>query len=152
MGLLSAIAIAAVGLLGGAPASAPSGAEADASKRQRGTKVTVVNSNFGRVIADGRGEAVYLFDKDKRGKSRCYGTCARAWPPLLTKGKPRAGKGVKQKWLGTTKRRNGKRQVTYRGQPLYYYVDDRPGLILCQNVREFGGLWLVVKPNGRPVS
>ena len=39
--------------------------------------------------------------------------------------------------------------MTYRGRPLYYYVGDRkPGQILCQNVREFGGLWLIVRPSG----
>lgn len=151
MGMLSILAIAAVGLLGGgAPSEA--GEEASASKRQRGTKLTVVSSQFGRVVADGRGEALYLFTKDRRRRSRCYGNCARAWPPLLTKGKPRAGKGIKKRLLGTTRRANGKLQVTYRGRPLYYYVDDAPGLILCQDVREFGGLWLVVKPNGKPVK
>jgi len=47
------------------------------------------------------------------------------------------------------RRSNGTRQVTYDGRPLYYYVRDRePGQILCQNVREFGGLWLVVRPTG----
>jgi hypothetical protein len=40
--------------------------------------------------------------------------------------------------------------VTYAGQPLYYYVHDAPGEILCHDVAEFGGLWLVVRPNGRP--
>lgn len=150
MGLLPILAIAAVGLLGGG-AEADSGAEASAAKRQRGVKLTVVDSSYGPVVADARGEALYLFSKDRRRRSRCYGTCARAWPPLLTKGRPRAGKGIRAKLLGTTKRRNGKLQVTYRGRPLYHYVDDSPGVILCQDVREFGGLWLVVKPNGRPV-
>jgi len=151
MGMLSVIAIAAVGLLGGGAAAPDSEGEASASKRQRGVKLTVVDSQFGRVVANGRGEALYLFTKDRRRRSRCYGNCARAWPPFLTKGKPRAGKGIRARLLGTVKRRNGKRQVTYRGRPLYYYVDDAPGRILCQDVREFGGLWLVVKPNGRPV-
>ena len=42
--------------------------------------------------------------------------------------------------------------LTYNGWPLYYYVDEnRPGLILCQNVNEFGGLWLVVRPSGKVV-
>ncbi len=50
--------------------------------------------------------------------------------------------------LGTLRRRNGRRQVTYNGWPLYYYVGDGPGEVSCQNVREFGGLWLVVRPNG----
>jgi len=151
MGMLSVIAIAAVGLLGGGATAPDSEGEASASKRQRGVKLTVVDSQFGRVVANGRGEALYLFTKDRRRRSRCFGNCARAWPPFLTKGKPRAGKGIRARLLGTVKRRNGKRQVTYRGRPLYYYVDDAPGRILCQDVREFGGLWLVVKPNGRPV-
>jgi len=151
MGLLSILVIAAVGALGGAGAGAEGEAEAGASKRKRGTKVTAISSSYGRVVADRRGEALYLFGKDKRGRSRCYGACARAWPPLLTKGRPRAGKGIAQRLLGTTRRRGGKRQVTYRGRPLYYYVHDAPGRILCQNVREFGGLWLLVEPSGRAV-
>lgn len=42
--------------------------------------------------------------------------------------------------------------MTYAGHPLYYYVDDSPGVILRQDVSEFGGLWLVVKPGGAPVT
>lgn len=124
---------------------------ADAAMKPKGTVVKVVSSEYGPVIADRKGEAFYLFDKENSKKSECYGDCATAWPPLLTKGAPRAGKGAKQKLLGTTKRRNGKLQVTYAGHPLYYYKDDSPGNILCQNVDEFGGLWLVVKPSGQPV-
>jgi predicted lipoprotein with Yx(FWY)xxD motif len=126
--------------------------KAEASKRRKGARVKVVDSQYGRVIANGRGEAFYLFDKEKTKKSQCYGACARAWPPVLTRGRPQAGSGAKQRLLGTTRRRNGKLQVTYAGQPLYYYVDDSPGTILCHDVAEFGGLWLVVKPNGRAAS
>jgi predicted lipoprotein with Yx(FWY)xxD motif len=133
----------------GAPES---GSETASSSATRGKKVKAVGSSYGKVIADGRGEAFYLFGADRGGKSRCYGACARAWPPVLTKGRPRAGPGVKARLLGTTRRSNGKLQVTYKNHPLYYYVDDSPGRILCQNVSEFGGLWLVVKPSGNPVS
>jgi predicted lipoprotein with Yx(FWY)xxD motif len=135
-----------------ATASEATGSAQRRQKRAAGKKVKAVGSQFGRVIADGRGEAFYLFGKERGSASQCYGACARAWPPVLTKGRPRAGKGVKAGLLGTTRRKNGKLQVTYRGHPLYYYVDDRPGLILCQNVAEFGGLWLVVKPDGNPVT
>jgi predicted lipoprotein with Yx(FWY)xxD motif len=121
-------------------------------KSKQGKFVKAVGSEFGRVVADGRGEAFYLFDKESSKRSQCYGACARAWPPVLTKARPRAGKGVNQRLLGVTRRKNGKFQVTYRNHPLYYYVDDSPGTILCQNVAEFGGLWLVVKPNGTPVT
>jgi hypothetical protein len=42
--------------------------------------------------------------------------------------------------------------VTYGGRPLSYYVGDRsPGQILCQNVREYGDLWLLMRANGRLV-
>jgi predicted lipoprotein with Yx(FWY)xxD motif len=125
--------------------------EAATSAKPKGKVVKVVGSQFGRVIADGKGEAYYLFDKEQTRKPECYGECAAVWPPVLTRGKPQAGKGVKAAKLGTSRRRNGKLQVTYAGQPLYYYVDDAPGTILCQNVDEFGGLWLVVKPSGAPV-
>lgn len=122
-----------------------------AAKKRTGRLVKVVDSQFGRVLADAKGEAFYLFDKERRGMSKCYGACAEAWPPVLTKDRPRAGRGVTRSKLGTTRRRNGARQVTYAGHPLYYYVQDSPGTILCQNVDEFGGLWLVVKPSGKPV-
>lgn len=122
--------------------------EAEASMAAKGTLVKVVSSDYGRVIADGKGEAFYLFDKEGSKKPLCYGACASVWPPVLTKGKPVAGSGAKQSLLGTTKRANGKFQVTYAGHPLYYYVDDSPGTILCHDVAEFGGLWLVIKPNG----
>jgi predicted lipoprotein with Yx(FWY)xxD motif len=125
---------------------------ATASAPAKGAKVTVVDSDYGRVIANGKGEAFYLFDKEDTKKAECYGACASVWPPVLTKGKPRAGNGVKAGLLGTTKRANGKLQVTYAGHPLYYYVDDAPGTILCHDVDEFGGLWLVVKPNGQAAS
>ena len=125
--------------------------KSDAMKKS-GTRLKVVDSEFGTVVANGRGEALYLFDREQRGKSECYGACARAWPPVLTKGKPRAFAGADASLLGTTKRRNGKLQVTYAGQPLYYYVGDSPGTILCHDVDEFGGTWLVVQPNGSPAA
>jgi predicted lipoprotein with Yx(FWY)xxD motif len=124
----------------------------DAMAAKRGATVKVVNSQYGRVIADKRGEALYLFDKETSKRSRCYRACAVAWPPLLTTAKPRAGKGADATQLGTTRRRNGKLQVTYNGHPLYYYKDDEPGRILCHNVDEFGGAWLVVNPRGEAVS
>jgi predicted lipoprotein with Yx(FWY)xxD motif len=141
-----------------APAPAPQAAVASTpaaaapAPRARGKRVEVVDSQFGRILGDGRGQAFYVFDKERAGRSECYGDCARAWPPVLTRGRPRAGDGVRARRLGTVRRRGGKRQVTYRGRPLYYYVDDAPGRVLCHDVLEFGGLWLVVRPDGTPVD
>jgi predicted lipoprotein with Yx(FWY)xxD motif len=152
----SLLALVGIGLAApfavGCGDEAANGAESDSASTsaRRGARVKVVRSDFGRVLADRRGEAFYLFTRESGRRPQCYGACARAWPPVLTRGRPVAVGGAKQRLLGTTKRRNGKRQVTYAGHPLYYYVEDAPGRILCHDVVEFGGRWLVVKPNGRP--
>jgi predicted lipoprotein with Yx(FWY)xxD motif len=114
--------------------------------------LTVRSSTYGKVLFDGRGYVLYAFTRDRKGRSACYGECARAWPVYLAKSSLRAGAGVKKARLGTTKRRNGRRQITYAGRPLYYYVGDRrPGQITCQNVVEYGGTWLVVRASGKLV-
>ncbi len=133
-----------------AAAAAAEPTTSEAPPPRRGPLVKLRDSEYGRVLFSGKDQAVYLFTEDDRRRSRCYGDCAKAWPPFYSKGRPRAGRGVKQSLLGTTKRRDGRRQVTYGGHPLYFY-DEPPRQILCQNVVEFGGTWLVVNPAGKPV-
>lgn len=117
-----------------------------------GATVKVKRTSYGRILVDSRGFALYLFTRDPKGKSRCYDACAEAWPPLVVTGDPSGGSGAKDSLVSTTKRKGGASQVTYAGRPLYYYVGDRsPGQVLCQDVFEFGGTWLVVKPDGTPV-
>jgi predicted lipoprotein with Yx(FWY)xxD motif len=94
-------------------------------------------------------QAVYVFERDRRGRSRCYGRCARAWPPVLTRGRPVPGRRVRASLLGTTRRHSGRRQVTYAGKPLYYYANEGPGEVLCHDVNLNGGFWWVVDRNGR---
>ena len=123
---------------------------ADASDR---SVLTTGKSSYGRVLFDGRGFALYAFTHDTKGKSTCAGACAKAWPPYLVKNAAKAGAGTRARLLGTTRRSDGSLQVTYKGQPLYYYVGDRSaGQILCQNVTEFGGVWRVIRPTGRLVG
>ena len=114
------------------------------------TTLTARSSRYGSILFDGRGRALYAFTRDRRGgSSRCYGACAKAWPVYFASRRILAGKGVKRSLIGTIRRRDGRRQITYNGRPLYYYVGDRsPGQVLCQNVAEFGGTWLVVRPSG----
>jgi len=114
-----------------------------------GTRIVLRDSEFGTMLFGPDRQAIYIFERDRPGESRCYGECARAWPPVYTRGKPRAGRGVRAGLLGTTRRRNGRRQVTYRGQPLYYYAHEGPGEVRCHNIDLNGGLWWVVGPNGR---
>lgn len=153
------LALSACGSSGGDPttrANPTSTVSRDARSRLAvprplGRVITVRTSRYGSILTDRRDRTIYLFTRDRSATSSCYGRCAAAWPPVLTRGVPvPAGRlaGV----LGTTSRYNGTRQVTYDGHPLYYYVGDTtPGAILCQNVNEFGGTWLVVSPSGKPV-
>jgi predicted lipoprotein with Yx(FWY)xxD motif len=142
--LIIAVTLAVVGLASVA-AAAPSATDAADAR----ATLTVRSSDYGRILFDGRGQALYAFTADSRNRSNCSGSCATAWPPYIVSGMLRAGNGVDGSLLRTIRRADGRRQVTYNGWPLYYYVGDNgPGVVRCQNVREFGGLWLVVRPGG----
>jgi predicted lipoprotein with Yx(FWY)xxD motif len=114
-----------------------------------GTKITVRGSQFGSMLWGPGRQAIYIFQRDRRNLSRCYGRCAELWPPVYTTGKPVAGPGVRKSLLGTTRRRDGRRQVTYAGKPLYYYAHESAGQVRCHNVNLNGGLWWVIGPNGK---
>jgi predicted lipoprotein with Yx(FWY)xxD motif len=129
---------------------ADASAESQAAPRRRGPVVKLRASQFGRVLFSGNDRALYLFTRDGRRKSRCYGDCAAAWPPFYARGKPRAASGVDASLLGTVKRRDGRRQVTYKGQPLYFYVHDPKRQVLCNDVVEFGGTWFALDAAGEP--
>ena len=114
-----------------------------------GTEIVLGDSRFGTMLFDTRKQAIYIFEKDSDGETVCYDECAEAWPPVYTDGEPVAGKGVKASLLGTIERKDGKRQVTYAGKPLYFYAHEGPGEVLCHNVNLNGGLWWVVAPDGK---
>jgi predicted lipoprotein with Yx(FWY)xxD motif len=118
----------------------------------RGAKVQIAKTRLGRILVDSRGITLYDFVADKGRTSVCYGACAALWPPLLTHGKPVAGRGVRAALLGTTKRKDGKLEVTYGGHPLYYFVSDRkPGQTTGQGLDQFGGPWWALSPAGREI-
>src|SRR5437660_12370834 len=86
--------------------------------------VSVRSSAYGPILFDGRGKALYVFTKDKQGRSLCSGACAVAWPPFVVRGPVAAGPGAKAGLLGTIRRADGSRQAAYAGRPLYFYVGD----------------------------
>jgi predicted lipoprotein with Yx(FWY)xxD motif len=117
-----------------------------------GTKLAVGKTRLGRILVDSKGITLYDFPPDKGTTSVCYGACAALWPPLLTHNKPIAGPGVRASLLGTTKRKDGKLEVTYNGHPLYYWVGDhKPGQATGQGLNQFGGPWWVLSPAGREI-
>src|SRR6266566_7878499 len=144
--LLTAVAASAL-VASTAAASALAGNAASS-----GARVAIGKSPLGRILVDGKGITLYDFVKDKGTTSVCYGACAALWPPLLTTGKPVAGPGVRASLLGTTRRKDGKLEVTYNGHPLYYFVSDRkPGQTTGQGLNQFGAPWWVLSPAGKEI-
>lgn len=147
LALVVTVAVLSAVALGGATASAA--ADPQVTDATRRATLTVRSTQYGRILFDGSGRVLYGFTRDRRGgPSTCYGACVTAWPVYFAKGGMTAGAGVKKSLMGTTRRRDGRLQITYNGRPLYYYVDDGVGEVKCQNVDEFGGLWLVARPDG----
>jgi predicted lipoprotein with Yx(FWY)xxD motif len=116
---------------------------------RRGATITLQDSDFGPMLFDSKNQAIYVFERDGRDESVCYGGCAEAWPPVFTNGPPQARAGVREALLGTSKRRDGRAQVTYAGRPLYFYAHEDPGVVLCHNVNLNGGYWWAIGADGR---
>jgi predicted lipoprotein with Yx(FWY)xxD motif len=147
-----AVALAAAGVAAAAAVTHQSSHSLTASQATAG-RVTLHKTKLGKVLATSSGRTLYLFMVDKLGRSKCYGQCAGYWPPLMKKGKVTAGAGVKAGLLGTTKRKNGKLQVTYKRHPLYLFkLDTGAGQLKGQRQNFFGGRWFVVSAAGKAIK
>lgn len=139
-----AVALASLGI---------AAAGGSAAKRHAQLTLEVRTTALGKILVNSKGRTLYLFEKDKGTKSECSGACAKNWPPLRTSGKPTVGHDLSASKVGTTKRSDGKRQVTYKGHPLYTFVKDtKPGDTKGQNLDAFGAQWSVLSPAGSKVD
>jgi predicted lipoprotein with Yx(FWY)xxD motif len=109
-----------------------------------GTKST----KLGTVLVNSQGKTLYWFAIDTSTASKCTGTCAHYWPPVL--GKPTAMSGTSlPKALGSITRSGGQVQATYDGHPLYTYIGDSgPGATGGNGLTLSGGLWWAMTPTG----
>jgi len=107
---------------------------------------------YGQILVDSSGKVLY-FLSDTKGKSfACASGCTGLWPPLFTKGKPRAGSGIASKKLGTVKR-GSRLQVTYDGHPLYLYAgDSRARQVNGEGIKSFGGTWYAMGGTGSAIK
>jgi len=145
MRLFAGCAAAALASLGLAASSLGGSAEVAHFK--------VEQTSIGKVVANANGRTLYLFRADSGTKSACYGQCAKYWPPLLTTGKPVAAPGMKASLLGTTKRKDGTTQVTYKGHPLYtFLLDKAAGQTKGEGSKNFGASWYALAPNGATID
>ena len=124
-----------------------------AASAATGTTVTWRSTPIGNAITTSSGHTLYLFRADYGTTSECYGQCAVYWPPLLTSGKPVASGRVQTSLLGTTKRKDGKLQVTYKGHPLYTYLaDKKAGQTSGEGSKNFGASWYALAPSGATID
>ena len=119
----------AAGIAVGAALLLVAGVQAGSSSHSR-TRTTLAlvalrTTALGTILVDARGRTLYLFEKDRAGVSMCTSACAKYWPPLMSHTTRRAGKDVKQSLLRLVRARNGARQVSYAGHPLYTFVGDK---------------------------
>jgi predicted lipoprotein with Yx(FWY)xxD motif len=123
------------------------------SKSAASGRVDLATSDLGKILVDSRGRTLYLWQADTGPKSTCSGACAAAWPPFETTGAPNAGSGVNAGLLGTTKRSDGSKQVTYNQHPLYLFKGDTAsGQTNGQGSTGFGALWYVVSTSGTQIT
>jgi predicted lipoprotein with Yx(FWY)xxD motif len=147
--LVAACAVAAVLGMYGSGQTTPSTATAASTAATLG----VGKTGLGQVVVNSAGHTLYLFAKDENGRSACSGPCAGYWPPLISKGKPMALRGVNQALVGETTRADGTQQVTYAGHPVYMFVQDtKPGQTNGEGLTDFGGAWDALSPAGATIE
>ena len=143
--LILAAALGVTGFLATSAFARGAGSQANATLSLRQT-------SLGQILVSARGRTLYLFMKDRNGRSACSASCATYWPPLMKTGKVTVGPGVKRALVGTTKRANGRLQVTYNKHPLYTFALDRSaGQTKGQGSSNFGAKWYAVSPRGSAV-
>jgi predicted lipoprotein with Yx(FWY)xxD motif len=119
----------------------------------KGVVVSTAKTSLGRIIVNSNGRTLYLFEKDRNGKSGCSGQCAVFWPPLITSGKPGVAGGARASLIGTTRRDDGRLQVTYNHHPLYAFVKDKKaGQTNGEGVNAFGAGWDATSPAGAKIE
>jgi predicted lipoprotein with Yx(FWY)xxD motif len=91
--------------------------------------VKVGDTSKGKVLTDGAGMTLYTYNPDTAGsgKSVCTGGCLAEWPAVIATSAPSGVSGASGAFA-LIKRDDGSMQVSYKGKPLYRFVDDKaPG-------------------------
>jgi predicted lipoprotein with Yx(FWY)xxD motif len=151
--------VALVASIGGLLAWSIPAATASPASSTKPAKIVLYNTKIGKILvcASGcptgqTGYTVYAFTKDAKNQDACQKIqyCLNAWPPVLTKGRPIAGTGVKQALLGSIKLKSGKYQVTYAGHAIYTYVgDSSKHETSFVNYFQFQGYWPGLNAKGQ---
>jgi predicted lipoprotein with Yx(FWY)xxD motif len=117
-----------------------------------GVVISTRSTSHGTVLVNAKGHTLYWFAIDTPTTSKCTGSCATYWPPVI--GKPTAAAGASLTHaLGSITRSNGQIQATYDGHPLYTYIGDTAAGDVKGNGKNLsGGLWWAATPSGAKLA
>ncbi|MBO0834700.1 MAG: hypothetical protein J2P28_04145 [Actinobacteria bacterium] len=145
--LTAALAVAACG------GTSSGGNSSGGQKHVPGTVIETRSGPVGTYLTDGSGRALYLWAKDPANSSVCSGACLGAWPALVVKGTLTTSGQAVSSDLGTITRKDGSKQVTYKGHALYYFAgDSAAGMLTGQDSPSFGAKWFLVSPTGTAIT
>ncbi|TDD57853.1 hypothetical protein E1263_21850 [Kribbella antibiotica] len=126
------------------------GADSNASSggaSQSADQLKTADTGLGKVLVDGNGRTVYVFDKDTAGKSNCEADCLAKWPAVAAGDSTPKLDGVE---ISTITRSDGSKQLAVGGLPVYLFAgDSKAGETKGQAV---GGVWWVVGADGKKVT
>jgi predicted lipoprotein with Yx(FWY)xxD motif len=112
---------------------------------QPATVYAVPNAEHGFMLVGERGFTLYTFANDEAGVSNCVDNCATNWPPLTVADANALRTSINLPGIfGTIERADGTLQVTYNGDPLYYWVQDAARGDATGHLR--GDVWFVALP------
>ncbi|MEU8225472.1 hypothetical protein [Kribbella sp. NPDC048915] len=152
-GVIAALVLGVAGLTACGSDDDSGTAQPAASPSAAATAVKLATADvgdYGKIIVDGNGRTVYVYDKDTAGTSNCSGDCLAKWPVVAAgAGQPQLD-GIDAALVSTITRSDGTMQLAVNGLPLYLFVSDtKPGEAKGQAV---GGVWWVVGADGRKIT
>ncbi len=136
-----ALAVSACGSSGGSSSAGASSAAAG------GTTINMTTIGSQQVLTNAQGHTLYWFAPDTSSTSKCTGSCATFWPPVM--GPATAGSGVTGTLSTITRSDPAGTQVTYDGHPLYTYAaDTSAGQAKGNGLNVSGGVWYEMTVSG----
>ncbi|HSX31527.1 MAG TPA: hypothetical protein VLE99_06455 [Candidatus Saccharimonadales bacterium] len=102
--------------------------------------VTKTDGTVGQYLADAtNGKALYTYNPDTNGVSKCTGSCLANWPAYVATG---STANLPDGFATIKRSDNGQTQYTYNGKPLYFFITDSSGRVTGDGVENFS----VAKP------
>lgn len=109
-------------------------------------------ATWGTTVVDSKNWTLYRFDTDKKGgtTSACNDDCAVLWPPIIADETPQL-QGLDKDMVSTVVRKDGRKQLTLGGWPLYRYAKDA-GTVKFKGHGVGGKWWAITNVGGKAVK